>query len=179
MMMMMMVEPAVCTVLFFFCLVVCGGRRWQAEEVGETECNTMQSSAIQCNGGAYLRGDTRPGFLCKITGLQRRPGNDDEGGGHEEEKEEEEEQRRQQRRRAILEEIRNEGPPCTHRSGKRRRNAGLVTERAKICLCWGRLAALTGNRAAVIGRPGNRTLCLGPPPLASSGHFSPFLGGTS
>jgi hypothetical protein len=25
---------------------------------------------MQCNGGAYLRGDTRLGFLCKITGLQ-------------------------------------------------------------------------------------------------------------
>jgi len=90
---------------------------------------------MQCNGGAYLRGDTRLGFLCKITGLQRRPGNDDEGGGHEEEKEEEEEQQRQQRRRAILEEIRNEG--AKKECGKRRRNAGLVTERAKIRLVLG------------------------------------------
>jgi hypothetical protein len=43
MMMMVVVEPA--AQFCFFCLVVCGRRRWQAEEVGEIECNTMQSSA--------------------------------------------------------------------------------------------------------------------------------------
>jgi len=46
MMMMMMVEPAA---LFFvlFCFVFCGGRRWQAEEVGEIQCNTIQCNAME------------------------------------------------------------------------------------------------------------------------------------
>jgi hypothetical protein len=48
-MMMMMVEPAAALFFVLFCLVFCGGRRWQAEEVGEIQCNT-----IQCNGGALL-----------------------------------------------------------------------------------------------------------------------------
>ncbi|CAK9217615.1 unnamed protein product [Sphagnum troendelagicum] len=92
----------------------------------------MQSNAMQRNAMEELTyAVTRDwGFFARSPVCKGGPGNDDEGGGHEEEKEEEEQQRQQQRRRAILEEIRNEG-------GKRRRNAGLVTERAKICLVLG------------------------------------------